>query len=110
MGVTVKVFPETDSDGHLKDLRDWSDDVADEIARREGLVELTAEHWSVVRLARSFYERTGVVPAMRPLVKLVTEHLGSVNGNSLFLLRLFPGSPARLVAKIAGLPRPTNCI
>jgi tRNA 2-thiouridine synthesizing protein E len=110
VGLTVKVFPEMDADGHLKDLRDWSEAVAEEIAQRAGLVELTAEHWYVVRLARAFYERTGVVPAMRPLVKLVYEHLGSVKGNSLFLLRLFPGSPARLVAKIAGLPRPTNCI
>ena len=31
-------------------------------------------------------------------------------GNSIYLHKLFPGNPAKLAAKIAGLPRPTNCI
>jgi len=102
-------LPATDPDGHLVDLAAWSEAVARALAARDQLV-LTEEHWAVVGLVRDFYARTGVVPAMRPLVKLVGEQLGSDRGNSLFLLRLFPGSPARAVAKLAGLPRPTNCI
>jgi tRNA 2-thiouridine synthesizing protein E len=47
---------------------------------------------------------------MRVLVKLVARELGREKGNSLYLLRLFPDSPAKLAAKIAGLPRPTNCL
>jgi tRNA 2-thiouridine synthesizing protein E len=103
-------LPDTDADGYLTNPRTWSEDVAAELARREGMVDLSPDHWAIVALARQFYERTGVVPAMRPLVKLVAEALGADKGNSIFLLRLFPGSPARIVAKIAGLPRPTNCI
>src|SRR5262245_12664794 len=102
-------MPPTDVDRHLTELAAWSENVATEIARRDG-IELTTEHWEVVRLVRDFYARTGIAPAMRPLVKLVGEALGPTRANSLFLLRLFPGSPARSVAKIAGLPRPTNCI
>jgi tRNA 2-thiouridine synthesizing protein E len=47
---------------------------------------------------------------MRPLVKLVKNEFGQEVGSSAFLMRLFGGSPAKLAAKIAGLPRPTNCI
>lgn len=102
-------LPPTDADGHLVNLTAWSAEIADALAAREGLV-LTAEHWNLIELVRDFYATTGVVPAMRPLVKLVGERLGADKGNSLFLLRLFPGSPARAVARLAGLPRPTNCL
>jgi tRNA 2-thiouridine synthesizing protein E len=47
---------------------------------------------------------------MRILVKLVANELGPEKGNSLYLLQLFPGSPARVASRIAGLPRPANCI
>ena len=102
-------LPATDADGHLLDLGTWSEAVARALAERDGIV-LTEEHWEVIRLVRAFYAETGVVLAMRPLVKLVGERLGPDKANSLFLLRLFPGSPARAVARLAGLPRPTNCI
>jgi len=47
---------------------------------------------------------------MRPLVKLVKEKLGEDCGSSVYLMGLFGGSPAKTAAKIAGLPRPTNCL
>jgi tRNA 2-thiouridine synthesizing protein E len=100
---------EFDTEGYLLDLDVWSEAVAREVARREG-IELTGEHWQVIEVLRDFYHRTGVSPSMRPLVKLVREALGPDRGNSIHLLTLFPGSPAKLAAKIAGLPRPTNCV
>jgi len=36
--------------------------------------------------------------------------LGADKGNSLHLNKLFNGTPAKLAAKLAGLPRPTNCL
>jgi len=47
---------------------------------------------------------------MRPLVKFVGQELGKDKGNSMYLLTLFPGSPAKLGSKIAGLPKPENCL
>ena len=47
---------------------------------------------------------------MRVLVKRVKADLGADLGTSIALMKLFPGSPAKLVARIGGLPRPTNCI
>ena len=99
----------TDKEGYLTDLNDWSEAVAEQIASAEG-IELSDAHWALIRLVRQFYADFEVSPAMRPLVKLTREKLGPEQGNSLYLLKLFPGSPAKVLAKIAGLPRPTNCL
>ena len=47
---------------------------------------------------------------MRPLVKATAMQLGKDKGNSIHIMRLFPGSPAKLLAKVAGLPKPDNCL
>lgn len=99
----------TDKEGYLLDLSDWDSDVADRIATANG-VRLTESHWEIITLLREFYEKHDISPPMRPLVKRVGERLGTDKGTSLYLLRLFPGSPAKLAAKIAGLPRPTHCL
>ena len=98
-----------DKEGFLVDLADWNDATALELANRAG-IELSDEHWAVITVLREFHQSTGVSPAMRPFVKLVGERLGTAKGTSIYLLSLFPGSPAKLAAKIAGLPRPTNCL
>ncbi|MDE0062984.1 MAG: TusE/DsrC/DsvC family sulfur relay protein [Gammaproteobacteria bacterium] len=99
----------TDKEGYLLDLSVWDAQVAHEIAAAHG-VRLTKNHWEVINLLRDFYQKHDVSPPMRPLVKRVRETLGADKGTSLYLLRLFPGSPAKLAAKIAGLPRPTHCL
>jgi tRNA 2-thiouridine synthesizing protein E len=98
-----------DKEGFLVDLADWNDTTALELAVRER-IDLTAEHWAVISVLRDFYAATGVSPAMRPFVKLIGGQLGPAKGTSIYLLSLFPGSPAKLAAKIAGLPRPTHCL
>ena len=100
--------PALDSDGYLKDLSEWSEDLARELADRAD-VALTRDHWRVIDMVRAFHAETGVAPAMRPLVKLARLRLGDEFGSSIALMRLFPGNPAKLIAKIGGLPRPTNC-
>lgn len=97
-----------DKDGYLRHLEHWSVEVANELAHREGIV-LTHAHWEIIDALRIFYVVHGLSPAMRPLVKLVGQELGSDKGRSIYLMKLFPGNPALLASKIAGLPRPTNC-
>lgn len=98
-----------DKDGYLVELGDWSADVARALAERESL-ELTADHWEVLELLRQFYQEFELSPATRPLIKYTALKLGAEKGNSLHLNRLFNGTPAKLAAKLAGLPKPTNCI
>ncbi|MBY8946550.1 MULTISPECIES: TusE/DsrC/DsvC family sulfur relay protein [unclassified Pseudomonas] len=98
-----------DKDGYLVDLNEWSDEVANALAAVEGL-ELTADHWQILELLRQFYAEFQLSPATRPLIKYTALKLGPEKGNSLHLNRLFNGTPAKLAAKLAGLPRPTNCL
>lgn len=98
-----------DPEGYLVQLEDWSLDVARALAEEEGLV-LEAEHLEVIEVLRDFYQRFEMAPAMRPLVKAVGRALGPDKGRSIYLMRLFPTSPARRAARLAGLPKPTGCI
>jgi tRNA 2-thiouridine synthesizing protein E len=98
-----------DKEGFLKDRAQWNEQVARELAARSG-IDLTPAHWEVIGVAREFYAATGISPEMRPLVKLLRERIGRDAGNSIYLLQLFPGNPAKVVAKVGGLPRPTNCL
>ncbi|RDE25317.1 TusE/DsrC/DsvC family sulfur relay protein [Motiliproteus coralliicola] len=100
---------ELDAEGFLRQLDDWSPEVAEQLAQNEGL-ELTQEHWEIIELLRAFYQEFELSPAMRILVKQVKNQLGTEKGNSMHLMRLFPGSPAKVASKIAGLPKPTNCL
>ncbi|MCQ4276229.1 TusE/DsrC/DsvC family sulfur relay protein [Stutzerimonas degradans] len=100
---------ELDDDGYLRDLAEWNEDVARALAEREGLV-LEAAHWEVIHLLRDFYREFQLSPATRPLIKYVALKLGAEKGNSLHLNRLFNGTPAKLAAKLAGLPKPSNCL
>ncbi|CAE6919078.1 MAG: sulfurtransferase TusE [Pseudomonadaceae bacterium] len=98
-----------DKDGYLINLADWSQAVAEALAEREQLT-LSPEHWEILHLLRDFYAEFQLSPANRPLIKYTALKLGPEKGNSLHLNRLFNGTPAKLAAKLAGLPKPTNCL
>jgi tRNA 2-thiouridine synthesizing protein E len=98
-----------DQEGYLLNLQDWTPELAQQLAQDENIV-LTEAHWQILYLLRDFYFQYEVSPAMRPLVKAVSQKLGQDKGKSLYLLSLFPGSPAKLAAKLAGLPKPANCL
>jgi tRNA 2-thiouridine synthesizing protein E len=99
----------TDADGFLADFNRWNETIANHFAAAEN-IQLTAAHWEIIQLLREFYRQYEQSPAMRPLVKYVGQQLGKEKGSSIYLLQLFPGSPAKLASKIAGLPRPENCL
>ena len=99
----------TDSEGYLKDTTEWSEPLAAVIAENEGIT-LSAEHWEVVRFVRDFYLEFNTSPAIRMLVKAMTQKYGEEKGNSRYLYRLFPKGPAKQATKLAGLPKPVKCI
>lgn len=101
-------IPDVDNDGFLKDLSTWSESVASTIAHDNGIA-LNEHHFEIIHLLRAFYQDHQVAPANRPFVKMVKLALGPEKGNSIYLMSLFPESPAKLAAKISGLPKPPNC-
>lgn len=102
-------MPKRDNRGFLVDLKDWNPDIASHIALEEGIL-LTKDHWEILHLIRAFHDEFDISPTMRAFVKYIKQHLGETKGNSIYLLKLFPDSPIRLAAKIAGLPKPVNCL
>ena len=97
-----------DPDGYLRDHTEWNRAIAQQLAAR-AQIELTHQHWRIIELLRAYYARTDTAPAMRPMVKLLQSELDSYLGSA-DLMQLFGGSPAKMAAKLAGLPRPTNCL
>ena len=98
-----------DPEGYLRDLSQWSPEVAQQLALKEG-IELTERHWQVLQALRDFYAQFQLSPANRPLIKYIAQTLGPELGTSLQLNLLFKGAPAKLGAKLAGLPKPDNCL
>lgn len=103
-----------DPEGYLTRLEDWSPAVARSLARDEEL-ELDESHWELIELIRKFYSEFDHSPAMRPLVKYIALNLGQEKGRSIYLMQLLPanqktGSPPKRLARIAGLPKPDNCL
>jgi dissimilatory sulfite reductase related protein len=94
---------EIDANGNLKDMNQWSEDIARDIAKEEGINELTERHWLIINFMRKVYKEKGDAPSLR---KLTAE--SGVSTKELYAL--FPKGPAKKAAKIAGLPKPTGCI
>ena len=110
MGIEVKGKQfETDEEGYLVNLADWTEDVAKSIAEAEK-IDLSPNHWEVVNFLRDYYNEYQIAPAVRVLTKAIGKTLGPDKGNSKYLYELFPYGPAKQACKIAGLPKPTGCV
>jgi dissimilatory sulfite reductase related protein len=92
-----------DAEGFLTDPADWDRELAEEIAHENGVSELTDRHWLVVEFMRERFLTTGSAPSIRSL--------GKESGVPVKeLYQLFPKGPAKLAAKIGGIPKPHGCI
>ena len=106
----TRTTPERNNEGFLEDAWAWNPDVAIEIAAEDGL-ELDENHWEIIKFLRVFYKEHEISPpSNRLFVKAVKDAMGEEKGNSIYLMQLFPGTPAKTACRIAGLPRPTNCL
>jgi tRNA 2-thiouridine synthesizing protein E len=100
---------EADEEGYITDIGAWSEGLAELIAVDEK-IDMTSEHWEVVRFLRDYYDEYQIAPAVRVLTKAVGKKLGKEKGNNKYLYNLFPYGPAKQACKIAGLPKPTGCV
>lgn len=96
---------ETDSEGYLKNLNDWSEEFAVARAQEECLV-LTEEHWQVIRFLRDYFHEHGVQAQVRVMIVHFTNEWGEARGNNHYLHDLFPmGGPQKQGNRLAGLLR-----
>ncbi len=94
---------EMDGDGFMVDPSQWTNDLAVEIAKADGINDLTENHWKVVRIIRENYEEKGLAPMVRVICKETGLKLREI-------YELFPLGPARGACRVAGLPKPDGCV
>ncbi len=98
-GTTVDL----DDEGFFIHPEQWTEAMAPELARREGIDPLTDRHWQVLHFMRDEYAAKGTGPTVRML--------GKTSGVPVKeLYQLFPKGPAKLAARIGGIPKPHGCI
>jgi tRNA 2-thiouridine synthesizing protein E len=96
---------ETDSEGYIRNLDEWSEDYAIALAKQEELV-LTEEHWDVIRYLRDYYQEHSVQAQVRNMIKHFSEVWGKERGNNHYLHAIFPkGGPQKQGNRMAGLLR-----
>jgi TusE/DsrC/DsvC family sulfur relay protein len=96
-------LPARDEEGYLIDPNEWDEAVAEELAGREG-IDLTQEHWDVIRFMREYYQVHQLAADARFVIKHLEEQHGTEARNYLF--QLFPYGYVKQACKIAGMKRP----
>ena len=94
---------EVDGDGFLANPGIWNDEVAELIAKYDGIEEMTDKHWDVVKIIRENFEEKGMAPMIRVICKKTGLKLREI-------YQLFPLGPARGACRVAGLPKPDGCV
>lgn len=103
MTAMTAIAVKRDAEGFFLDPSEWSESMVPELAAAEGVAPLTNQHWQVIRLMRSEYESSGSGPTVRALSRLAGLCVKD-------LYKLFPKGPAKIAARIAGIPKPRGCI
>lgn len=90
-------------EGFMTNPDEWTKEIAEVIARDEGIETLTEAHWKIIEFCRQSGKETGKAPTLRT----ITDGTG-ISTKELF--SLFPKGPAKKVAKISGLGKPEGCV
>ena len=90
-------------EGFMTDPSEWTKEIAEVIAKQEGIEALTDDHWKIIDFCRQTGEESGSAPTLRQ----ITTGTG-VTTKELF--KLFPKGPAKKVAKVSGLGKPEGCV
>ncbi|HSL57328.1 MAG TPA: TusE/DsrC/DsvC family sulfur relay protein [Acidimicrobiales bacterium] len=94
---------EVNDEGFFVDPEVWTEDMARELASAEGIDDLTERHWQVIRFQREEFAAKGTGATVRAMGKS-----SGVPVKELY--QLFPKGPAKISAKIAGIPKPRGCV
>jgi len=102
MDVKLKA-PTIDDEGYLVEPLEWNEEQAQSFARQES-IQLTEDHWDVIRFMRDYYQEHQVAPDARFVIKHLSDRMGAGSRNRLF--ELFPYGYVKQACKIAGMRRP----
>lgn len=92
-----------DEEGFMTDPGQWSEEMAEVLAKQIGIDTLTDGHWKVIRFLRDDFEQEGETATLRRV-----STMGGVATKELYTL--FPKKPAKKMAYVSGLPKPKGCV
>lgn len=98
-----------DQDGHLVDYSLWDEHVAQILAQTLDL-QLTPWHFEILYAVRQFYQQFGHSPATRPLIKFLMKTVNPDINNAILQEGFHTGLVARHLSRLAGVPKPANCL
>lgn len=93
---------DVDNEGFLLSMNGWTPEVGDAIAAEVGIA-LGPEHRKVIDFARADFASQGQTPGLRRIT-------GQTGVSMKRIYELFPKGPAKLIARIAGVPKPKSCL
>ena len=100
---TVLESVSLNDEGFMTNPNEWTQEIAEEIARLEGIDVLTGDHWKIIDFCRETGLESGAAPTLRQITT-------GTNVTTKELFKLFPKGPAKKVAKISGLGKPEGCV
>ncbi len=102
---------EIDDEGYIQNADDWSKELAEFMAKADG-VELTDDHWALIDFMKEYFAENGQAPSIRNVAKKVASvcNLPNVRAGNKHMYVLFPKGPALMLVRYAGMSKPTGCV
>ncbi|MEN8153803.1 MAG: TusE/DsrC/DsvC family sulfur relay protein [Acidobacteriota bacterium] len=97
-GVTIEI----DDNGYMTNFDQWNKEVANALAKENGIEELTQKHWDVIE-----YIQKGVKDGVNLSIRRIGKS-GVVDIKTFY--ELFPDGPLKKATLIAGVPKPSGCV
>jgi len=91
------------ADGYLKNMNDWTPELAEKIALKEGIT-LTEQHWDVLNIMREYYAEYNTSPILKLLRRELAMQYGKERATLASLDALFPNGVQTQGSRLAGVP------
>jgi TusE/DsrC/DsvC family sulfur relay protein len=95
-------------EGYLLDAASWTSDFAEQVAASDLGRGLADFDWAMITFVREFYRAHHMMPLTRRIVSYAGSRVSDFD--SVELQRHYTNKPLWVIAKIAGLPKPVQCI
>ena len=94
-----------DPDGNMYELANWSSEIAQDLALKDGLGNLSAMQWRVINSLRTTYQKEGDTRSAHQILRSLAKEFATEGGGR-YLYQIFPQGPVSQGSRLAGLPTP----
>lgn len=92
-----------DPEGNMYGLPRWNSKIAQDLAYKDGMGELSPVQWRVLHSLRANYQKEGNSKSAHQILRSLAKEFAT-EGGARRLYRLFPRGPVTQGSRLAGLP------